>query len=69
MTSEVLLALASRKLGVHRDEPSNVSEERFEMFRKQVETALRPVLRTDDFERFDIERVLIVLIELDKRFR
>lgn len=69
VTSESLLALASRKLLVNPEEPSNVSKERLEMFRTQVETALRPVLRPADFDRFDIDRVLTLLLELDGRFR
>jgi hypothetical protein len=68
-TSASLLALAGRTMLVNRDEPSNVSNERLEMFRAQVETALRPVLRAEDFERFDIERVLMLLVELEQRFR
>jgi predicted nucleotidyltransferase component of viral defense system len=69
VNSASLLALARRKLLVNPDEPSNVSEERLEVFRAQVETALRPVLRQEDFERFDIERVLTLLLKLDQGFR
>lgn len=69
VNSATLLALASRKLRVNPDEPSNVSTERFEMFRRQVETDLRPVLRPEDFDSFDIERVLTLLVELDRRLR
>ena len=68
-SSASLLGLASRKLLLNPDEPSNVSEERLEMFRRQVETALRPVLRPEDFEQFDIKRVLALLLELDQRIR
>jgi hypothetical protein len=64
-----LLALTSRKLLVNPDEPANVSAERLAVFRRQVETALRPVLRTEDFVRFDVESVLTLLLDLDQRLR
>ena len=67
--SATLLNLAIRKLRVNPDEPSNVSNERFETFRRQVETVLRPVLRTEDVDRFDIEGVLTLLVGLDQRLR
>jgi predicted nucleotidyltransferase component of viral defense system len=69
VNSPDLLALAKRKLLVHPDEPSNVSEARFEAFRRQVETALQPVLRAEDFARFDARRVFALLRELDRRLR
>jgi predicted nucleotidyltransferase component of viral defense system len=62
-----LLALAKLKLRVHPDEPTNVSVDRFDAFRRQVESALQPVLRTDDYTGFDVDRVFLVLRELDKR--
>lgn len=64
-----LLALANHKLRVHLEELTDVSDGRFDAFRRQVEAALRPVLRAEDFAGFDVERVFAILRELDKRLR
>ena len=64
-----LLALAKRKLLVHPGEPADVSDARFDAFRRQVESALQPVLRTEDFTGFDVERVFTLLRELNHRLR
>ncbi len=69
VTDASLLALAKRKLLVHPDEPTDVSDARFDAFRGQVETALRPVLRPKDFAGFDVEQVFTLLRELDERVR
>jgi predicted nucleotidyltransferase component of viral defense system len=58
-----LIALAKQKLLVHHNEPVDVSDARFEAFRGQVETVLRPVLRPTDFAGFEIDPIFVVLRE------
>jgi predicted nucleotidyltransferase component of viral defense system len=67
VTDANLLGLVKRKLQACLDEPTDVSSDRFDTFRRQVDAALRPVLRADDFAGFDVERIFALLQELDKR--
>lgn len=64
-----LLALVKQKLLVNPGEPALVSDERFDAFRMQVETSLRPVLRSEAFARFDVERVFEWMRDLEQRLR
>jgi len=59
-----LIDLVRRKLAIPGNEPIDVSEEKLERLRKQVDVQLKPVLRERDFAEFDIDRALDVV----KRF-
>lgn len=50
------LDLVSRKIGIPRTGPVDVSEDRMEQLQRQLEPQLRPVLREAEFARFDLRR-------------
>jgi len=49
--------LLQKKLAVPGNEPANLSEERRAELNRQVEAQLKPVVRTIDFEQFDLEKI------------
>jgi len=49
--------LLQKKLAIPGNEPVNLSEERRSELNRQVEAQLKPVVRTIDFERFDLEKI------------
>ncbi|MBI5361572.1 MAG: nucleotidyl transferase AbiEii/AbiGii toxin family protein [Planctomycetes bacterium] len=57
-------ALVTRKLAIPGNSAIDVSAERLAALRLQVETELRPVLRDQDFESFDLERAFLVVRDL-----
>jgi predicted nucleotidyltransferase component of viral defense system len=64
MESEEFLLLARRKIAVPGTGPINLSNERRDELVRQVGTELRPVLRGQDFEKFDLARIWDALITL-----
>ena len=60
-----LLDLTRYKLSVNPDEPTNVSEGRLDLFRRQVEAVLRPVLREKDFADFQVDETFGLLRRLN----
>jgi predicted nucleotidyltransferase component of viral defense system len=57
------LRLVSQKLALTVD-PVDTSTERIEILTRQIETQLKPVLRSADFEEFDLDRVVALLLEV-----
>jgi hypothetical protein len=53
-----LLDLLRRKLAVEGTGPVNVSQQRWEQLAAQLHAQLRPVLRSRDFEEFDLDRAI-----------
>lgn len=53
--------LLRRKLEVPRTGAVDISVDRVEQLRRQLEAQLRPVLREHDFDRFDLERAIQTL--------
>lgn len=53
-----LIGLVRRKLAIPGNEPIDVSKERLQDLRKQVDAQLKPVLRERDFTDFDIDHAL-----------
>jgi predicted nucleotidyltransferase component of viral defense system len=51
-----LIRLVRQKLAVPGNEPADVSANRLAALRQQVEPQLKPVLRTEDFAEFNLER-------------
>jgi hypothetical protein len=45
-------------------EPIDLSDARLEELRAQVEAQLRPVLRSADYDNFDLDRVVMILNEV-----
>jgi predicted nucleotidyltransferase component of viral defense system len=59
-----MLDLVAAKLSVAGNRPVDLSEAKVAKLRDQVETHLRPVLRTMDYEAFDLLRAVLMLEEL-----
>ena len=57
------LRLVSRKLAV-TDDPVDTSTERIENLTRQIETQLKPVLRSADYEDFVLSRAVDLLLEV-----
>jgi predicted nucleotidyltransferase component of viral defense system len=57
------LSLVARKLALTED-PVDTSTERIEMLARQIETQLKPVLRSADYEEFALDRVVVLLMEV-----
>lgn len=58
------IRLVRKKLAVPGNEPINLSGERRAELDRQVEAELKPVVRSDDYARFSLERIWNVLIAL-----
>lgn len=56
-----LLKLAQGKIAVPGNDAPDLSPGRLESLRRQIESQLRPVLREEDFDRFDLNRVVETL--------
>jgi len=50
--------LLRRKIAIPRTGPVDVSADRMEQLRRQLEAQLRPVLRDKEFNRFDLDRAI-----------
>jgi predicted nucleotidyltransferase component of viral defense system len=57
------LSLVSQKLALTED-PVDTSTERIETLARQIETQLKPVLRSADYEEFVLDRVVALLLEV-----
>lgn len=62
-----LLGIVRQKLAVPGNEPVDLSEEKLAALRRQVEAQLKPVLRNEDFESFELDRAFSVVAELAER--
>jgi predicted nucleotidyltransferase component of viral defense system len=58
-----LIKLIKKKLEVPGNLPVDISQQRMDALRKQLETQLRPVLREKDYTEFDLERAIQTVIE------
>ena len=61
-----LVQLVETKLAVRDNPPVDVGEERLRQLRAQLETHLRPVLRPDDFDEFDLEHAIEAVVRMAK---
>mgnify|MGYP001121990077 CR=1 FL=1 len=61
--------MVSRKLSVAGNEPVKIGPDRLQELRVQLNTLLRPVLRHEDFEAFDLERAYGVVEALAGRLK
>ncbi len=52
------LELLRRKLAIPRTGEVDLSDDRIEQLRRQLHAELRPVLREQEFARFDLERAI-----------
>jgi hypothetical protein len=53
-----------QKLSVPGNNPVDVSKERLSAIRWQLDTELKPVLRTQDYAAFDLEKASQVVIDV-----
>jgi predicted nucleotidyltransferase component of viral defense system len=58
------LNMVSKKLAIPGNDPINISEERFNAIRQQLDARLKPVLRTSEFAEFDLESSFRVVFEV-----
>jgi hypothetical protein len=61
-----LIAIVRQKLAVPGNESLQLTRERRAEMERQIHTDLKPVLRSRDFERFNLDRIwaaLVVLID------
>jgi len=63
-SDDKLLELLHHKLAVPGNEPVDVSKERLTALQQQLESRLKPVLRTADFDRFDLGRAFEIVASL-----
>ena len=64
-----LVGMVRRKLAVPSNGPVNLSADRRIQLEKQIEGQLRPVLRTRDFEHFNLDRIWAALVALADRLK
>lgn len=64
-----LLEIIRQKLAIPGNEPVDVSDDRVAALRRQVEAQLKPVLRNEDFESFDLDRAFGVVVEVADRLQ
>jgi predicted nucleotidyltransferase component of viral defense system len=62
------LGLVAQKLAV-TDDPVDLSPARLEVLARQIETQLKPVLRTADYEEFVLDRMVALLHEIASAYR
>ena len=62
LDAPAFLQLVARKLAASAQDPVDLSPGRIVRLRAQIETQLRPVLRQVDYEGFDLDRVVQVLL-------
>jgi predicted nucleotidyltransferase component of viral defense system len=64
-----LFELLAEKLKVPGNPPINLSPAREEKLKTQINTELKPVLRPSDFEKFDLDRALGLVIRIAENQR
>lgn len=64
---EDLISLVRKKLAVPGNELRESNSDWLKALKLQLETELKPVLRNDDYERFDLTRAVGFVVEMKKR--
>ena len=64
-----LLALVAKKLSAAANDPVDLTETKLAILQGQLITDLRPVLRTADFQGFDLERAFAALQEMMRSYQ
>jgi predicted nucleotidyltransferase component of viral defense system len=62
-----LIAMVAHKLGVPGNPPMDLGEERVEQLRRQRESRLRPVLRAQDFDAFDLDAAIAIVQQMARK--
>lgn len=63
-----LIDLVRQKIRIPGNQPVDISEVRLAELRLQVEAQLRPVLRENDFQSFDLDRAFGIVSDMAARF-
>lgn len=66
-TDNVLLQFAQQKIALSGEHCTESSDAMLRELLQQLETELRPVLRKEDFDTFDLEAAFSLVREIDKR--
>lgn len=69
LANKTLLDLLSQKLSIPGTDPIDMAAEKLEALRRQLQTQLRPVLRSDDYARFDLDRAYSQVAEVASQLR
>ncbi len=69
MENKEFLELVRKKITVPGTDPMSLSKEKREELVRQIGTELRPVLRSQDFEKFDLDRVWKILTTLAEKLK
>lgn len=64
-----LMELITEKLKAPDNDPIDISPSRRELLRAQLDTQLKPVLRPQDFEKFDLDRAFTLVAEIGSRIQ
>jgi hypothetical protein len=64
-----LIGLVRSKLAVPGNDLLDVSEEKHEILKRQVQGQLRPILRESDYVAFDLARALAVTVQIAASLR
>lgn len=64
---KMFVDLVKKKLAMPGNEPVDVSPGRIESLRAQLDTQLKPVLRTTEFREFDLDRAVKLVTEMAER--
>jgi cell division FtsZ-interacting protein ZapD len=64
LADATLIALVRQKLAVPGNEPVDVSDVRLAALRQQLDSRLKPVLRTKYFDEFDLERAFAMVVDV-----
>lgn len=62
-----LVALVRDKMHIPGNDPADVSADRLAALTQQLESELRPVLRAEDFQTFDLDRAFGIATHIAKR--
>ncbi len=66
LRADRFLGLVRTKLDIPDNGPVDMSAARKQELKNQLETQLKPVLRSKDFERFDLDRAFGIVVDLGK---
>jgi predicted nucleotidyltransferase component of viral defense system len=64
LSEERLLDLVRKKLAVPENDPVNLDSSRKEMLKAQLNTELKPILREQDLQQFDLDRAFNLVAEI-----
>ena len=63
---DALMAILKEKLSIPENEEVDLSQEKLDQLRAQLETQLRPLLRSDDYASFDLEQAFRGVVDVAK---